>query len=116
MKTRLPLRQRGWTPIDPESFPSNLDTTPAGGLPILPYDAMNVLPTAAGYSSFFGKLLVCGEDIIPEYIFDMFSIQDSEGNIFQIGLADSGVYASYDGCDSPRYEITGNAFEEAVFS
>ena len=111
MTTRRASFRNTWLPIDPEHFPYNLDVGPQDKFPILPYDAANVLPTAEGYSSFFGILEVCPDDILPAHVFDMFSYQDSEGNLIQIAYGDRGVYASYGACASPRHVLTGNGFE-----
>jgi hypothetical protein len=56
---------QSYLPIDPDTFPKNLyytvaEDAPDKGLPILPYDGFNFLPTYYGYKSYFGHGIFLG--------------------------------------------------------
>ena len=111
---KIPIN-RTVIPIDPSGMERNIPAAMDGqqqeqGLPVAIYDASNVMPTAQGYSSFFGKRYVCDGNLPPnqEYVF---VYEDPQGNIYMLALGDTGIYNQGADCDTAEELIQGDGFE-----
>lgn len=86
---------RTYVPMDPNSFPESLhtaDTKEENRIPVIPYDARNVLPTAYGYKSYFGTVQELGVDALLERVDWILLFQNESMNNFLVALCDSGIW------------------------
>lgn len=93
------------------NIPGAADDLLQDQLPIDIRDAMNVMPTSRGYSSFFGVRQVFGVDPLPPHIDELFTVKDELGNNIVIALAETGVYSQNGDLTTPVGTIIGDAFE-----
>ena len=110
---RIPVA-RTFSPLDPAGQRKNL---PAGkeqqveqDVPHMLYDAANIMPTAQGYSSFFGKRFVCENNLPPNQEY-CFVYEDESGNLTLIALGDTGIWTQGADCDTAEELISGDDFE-----
>lgn len=88
---------RSYIPVDPASFPLNLLATsredfPEDGEQILAYDAINVLPTAYGYKSYFGLNSQFDIDAIPSRVDKILVFQNINKDNFFVALTETGIF------------------------
>lgn len=105
--------------IEPNGMPVNLgrsyiEDRPEEGLPVVPFKALNVMPTPMGYKSFFQPVGFYRdnpdtpdptEGLKNVHFQDIFSYQTINAYNISIGLAEGGIYA-YSGTNVPTSETT----------
>lgn len=110
---RVPV-SRTFLPIDPAGMRRNLpaenEQQVEQDLPMMLFDAANIMPTPQGYSSYFGRRFVCEGDL-PYTIEDAFAYEDSAGNIYLFALGDGGIYYQGADCQTAEGIIQGTGFE-----
>ena len=95
--------RRTYIPIDPNAFPTILQTTArtngaadpdaaSGRIPIMPYDGYNFLPTPQGYSSFFGVNTNIDVNALAGNVDEVFVAQKTTLENFAIALKDDGIW------------------------
>ena len=110
---KIPVN-RTFLPLDPPGFRTNIPNSAQQqaeqDLPIMIYDAANIMPTAQGYSSFFGKRFVC-DTALPINQEEAFVYEDTEGNLYLLALGDTGIYYQGANCDTAEELLSGDGFE-----
>ncbi|EDO29126.1 predicted protein [Nematostella vectensis] len=88
---------RTYVPLDPKSFPKSMHGTtqedsPEQKIPVMAYEARNILPSAHGYGSYFGVNRELGIDALPARCDKLFIVQnDFYANVL-VALTESGIY------------------------
>jgi len=75
---------------DPESLPVHLGDQRAPRL--IAYDAKNVIPTSAGYSSYFGTDIKLGSGVIPVQVQTVLCYRTKAGDTLLLALCSDGAY------------------------
>lgn len=105
-KTFLPIDSAGMRRNVPASDEQQLEQD----LPVVLYDAANIMPTSQGYTSFFGKRHVCDGNL-PPHQEDTFVYEDEQGNIYLFSVGDTGIWYQGADCDTAEGLLQGSGFE-----
>lgn len=89
--------RRSYIPQDPNAFPATMhatqaEDTPERGVPVLPYDGYNFMPTPQGYCSFFGVNSTLQLDALAAKVDDIFMIQTPQFQNILVALAEDGIW------------------------
>lgn len=110
---KIPV-SKTFLPLDPAGFRRNLPGAVERQLEEdighTIYDAANIMPTAQGYSSYFGKRFVC-DGVLPLEIEDAFVYEDSQANLYLLALGDEGIFYQGADCDTAEFILQGDGFE-----
>ena len=86
-----------FVPLDPKVFPQSMHGTqgedsPEQKIPVMAYEGKNILPTAQGYSSYFGISRTLDIDALPARCDKIFILQNEFYRNILIALTESGIY------------------------
>lgn len=86
-----------FVPLDPKSFPVSMHGTqdedsPEQKIPSMAYEGKNILPTAHGYSSYFGLNRVLDINPLPARCDKIFIMQNEFYRNVLIALTEAGIY------------------------